>query len=415
MSDPNYYSEDDWDCDSEYDEYHYGMAEYRTVEQLIDGLKENRCFSALLPSYQQFTSLQAAAIADALAKNTRLVELIMPNSCCGGTGGKLIGDAIGMNKTLRRLVIGFSDEDLEQMAEGLGKSTSLISLQVLEVAEKGAAAIGKVLSHTSTLQELNLNDKEDEGVEFGDEGAVAIADGLLKNKSLKKLRLVRCGIEERGTACIAKSLESHPTMQKVNFAGNFIGEAGACAIARAIAKNRALAKIRIGAAVSEACDGYEGCYYCDDRFEWSGDTFASFDLAVRESIPRAAPLQIRGLSCNNSTEDDEVVAHLEKKWAHQQQIVAFGMGLDARLGKGSLVQGLDGDILKLIAKLGFADTLEYKGKTSLRRRWQEPAALPPGWERHHDRKSYRFFYCNVSLGKRQWNRPGIIRNVELLE
>ena len=408
MSDSEYDSGGDWDYDSEYD---HGMADYRTAEQLIYGLKDNRCSCAVVHTSQPFTSLQAAAIADALAKNTRLVELIMPDSSCEkGTGAKLIGDAIGTNMTLVRLVLGgFSDDDLEQFSDGLGKSKSLISLQVLEVEEKGAAAIGKVLKHTSTLQQLNLNDRDDDGVEFGDEGAMAIADGLLKNKSLKKLRLVRCGFESRGAASIAKSLEKHPNMKKINFAGNFIGDAGACAIARATAKNRALAQIRIGPAVSDAClPDYEGCYYSDERFEWSVDTFASFDLAIKESIPRATTFKLRGLSCPNATQDDEVVALLEKMWADHLRIVAFGMGLIDRLGKGSLVQGLSGDILKLIAKLGFPDYLAHEGKwPSLSRRWSRPLdPLPPGWERHHHRKSYRFFYQNASLGLRQWNRPG---------
>ena len=425
MSDSEYDSEDDLDYNPE----------YGTAEELINGLKENKYFTALLHTKQEFTSLQADAIADALDKNTRLEELRMPFSRCGGTRAKLIGDAIGKNTTLEHLVLGFRDDDLEQISDGLGKSQSLISLQVLEVAAKGAAAIGKVLSHTSTLKELNLNDKEDEGgVEFGDEGAMAIAEGLLNNKSLEKLRLVRCGFESKGAVSIAKSLENHPNMKKINIAGNFIGEAGACAIAKAIAKNRALAKIRIGGPVSERFGSHEGVIYSDDRFRWSDEVFASFGRAFQESIPRATTLTLRGLSIDGYPDkDDEVVAHLEGVWAHPPLVVAFGMGLNNRLGKGSLVQRLDGDIFKLIATLAFPDTLGYdrvQGKTNLMsltsllhknrptgrfdtqclsdiiyEMMRSKAPLPPGWERKHDQESYRFFYENASLDKRQWKRP----------
>lgn len=54
----------------------------------------------------------------------------------------------------------------------------------------------------------------------------ALAQGLIKNKTLKELDLSHCKIEDHGALCVAKLISEHPTIEILNLCDNKIGGVG---------------------------------------------------------------------------------------------------------------------------------------------------------------------------------------------
>jgi len=93
------------------------------------------------------------------------------------------------------------------------------------------------------------------------------------------------------------------------------------------------------------------------RYNWTKETRASFESAIRSSIPRATTLVIKE---GRHAPYKDLIAHCERQWHDRQILLAFGMGLQSRLGEGSLVQAIGGDLFKLVAMMGFANSLELR-------------------------------------------------------
>jgi Ran GTPase-activating protein (RanGAP) involved in mRNA processing and transport len=91
--------------------------------------------------------------------------------------------------------------------------------------------------------------------EFGDVGAVAFADALKVNTTVKDIHLGGNEIGAEGAAALASALNVNKTVTKINFYMNEFGDVGAAAFADALKVNTTvtdidLSCIHIGA---EAC------------------------------------------------------------------------------------------------------------------------------------------------------------------
>jgi Ran GTPase-activating protein (RanGAP) involved in mRNA processing and transport len=385
-----------------------GINTKKRVDALGRALETSASLVELDISSNNFGDVGARSLAGGLTKNTSLKVLKAFGCNVKGPGSKAIGIALGSNSTLEDLRWGTpmygrdKDGDIhgfeydhpaaiqwrnrlaktgaEGFAEGLSKNKALkvldlslthiesngaqaigdslgvnshlceLSLQATNFSAKGMKCLGDSLCRNAALTSLNLNENW-----FGDMGAVALGRSMVGNKSLKSLQLINCQFKVAGACSIAYALGTMPAMQKINMAGNYIGNTGAQALARAIARNRNLADVRLGQSLS--IEYGHNCWYGDEGYRWSEETYDAFELAIRSSMPRAATLKIKD---TNNVIFEDLVALIEKKMQDQPMLVGFGMGMHKRLGEGSIVQGLGSDIFKLVAKIGF-ESLEMGG------------------------------------------------------
>jgi Ran GTPase-activating protein (RanGAP) involved in mRNA processing and transport len=352
----------------------------------------------------------ARSLAGGLTKNTSLKVLKAFGCNVKGPGSKAIGIALGSNSTLEELRWGtpaYEEYDGKMrsfqsrhpraftwcnhlhkvgalgFAEGLTKNKVLkvLDLSLANIESNGAQAIGKSLGVNSHLCELNLQatNFSAKGLKclgaslgstkngaltslnlsdnwFGDAGAVALGKGMWCNQSLKSLQLVTCRFKAAGAKKLSNGLH-FSRVETVDLSGNYIGDSGASAIANAIAWNRNLADVRIGPALVVTDFGGTNYWNADGRYNWSMETRASFASAIRSSTPRATTLVIKE---GHRTPYKDLIAHCERQWNDRQILLAFAMGLQSRLGEGSLVQAIGGDLFRLVAVVGFAKSLELR-------------------------------------------------------
>ena len=84
------------------------------------------------------------------------------------------------------------------------------------------------------------------GNKLGDDGAVILADGIIKSNTLKLLEISYNDIRARGAIAIANSLTHNTTMEVLGISGNPISRDGAIAIAEAITNNKTLKTLYLG-------------------------------------------------------------------------------------------------------------------------------------------------------------------------
>ena len=112
-----------------------------------------------------------------------------------------------------------------------------LSLESNDFAVEGARTLGRFLKsgQNKTLSSLNLGFNR-----LGDEGVVALVDGLKSNGSLRKLFIGDCNISDDGAIALASLLEHGSHLKDLFLQGNGIGEAGLMAVANALKRNQSL-------------------------------------------------------------------------------------------------------------------------------------------------------------------------------
>lgn len=131
---------------------------------------------------------------------------------------------------LRLRGVGLSAEQSEAIMKAVSLSTNLQNLIFREHAFSTSAAknLAKALA-AGTLRILDLRDTV-----LHDEGAMALAEGLMENKSLEFVDVNGCDVGADGMVSLAKAVVSHPTLESLHATNNPIGDAGAVALGAAI-------------------------------------------------------------------------------------------------------------------------------------------------------------------------------------
>ena len=140
--------------------------------------------------------------------NCNLEQLILSTNLCSLSGHRSLGTLVQRVTSLKSLNLcgnTIDDEGLQGLVEGM---TNYCSLQTLYLSDNHLiTAVGlRTLpaffqSDNCCLKELWLF-----GINFGDDGAVALANGLIGNESLINLRFDWSGITARGWAAFSKLL-----------------------------------------------------------------------------------------------------------------------------------------------------------------------------------------------------------------
>ena len=120
--------------------------------------------------------------------------------------------------------------------------SKIITLNKNSISDAGAVAIAQALHHNSTLKQLYLSFNS-----ISDVGAEAIAQALHHNSTLKQLYLSFNSISDVGAEAIAQALHHNSTLEQLCLSHNSISDTGAVAIAQALHHNSALKRLYLNA------------------------------------------------------------------------------------------------------------------------------------------------------------------------
>ena len=106
------------------------------------------------------------------------------------------------------------------------------------ISDAGAVALAQALHHNSTLRELDLSNNS-----ISDAGAVALAQAFHHNSTLKELDLSNSSISDAGAVALARALHHNSTLEWLVLSNNSVSDAGAVALARALHHNSTLRRL----------------------------------------------------------------------------------------------------------------------------------------------------------------------------
>ena len=207
----------------------------------LTSLTKANCFPHLKLTGNQLGDSDIVLISDSLKTNTILKRISVARCHLSGQGGKAIGDALMVNRSLQVLDL-HDNPGVVHIAESLKHNHSLleINLRRCGITEKGCKAIGDALMVNRYLQVLDLYNNAISAA------VVHITKSLKHNHSLLEINLGNCGISEKGAKAICEALMVNRSLQVLDLEYNPIS-AGVVHIAESLKHNRSLLKINLGA------------------------------------------------------------------------------------------------------------------------------------------------------------------------
>jgi len=176
------------------------------LEALAESLAHNRALRVLsISANTAITETGVRAISRSLQSRKCLLEDLQLDSInIGEEGGKILGDALSINTSLVSLSlmcgendISIGDDGLKALAVGLSHNSHLKQLNLSgnrAITSVGLRSLKQYLrSSLCALETLSVD-----FINFGDEGAYALADALGQNKSLKQLLFCDSDITSKG-------------------------------------------------------------------------------------------------------------------------------------------------------------------------------------------------------------------------
>ena len=210
-----------------------------------------------------------------LIRENCVVKLSMRNTPIPCSGLVSVLHAAMYSEEITSLRLEFTNFDemaLKALATLMKRSKAIVEyhLQHLSILNNGVALICDALAENKIIEVLNLS-QNDFGVEgarslarfmlankntslarlvlfgnsIGDEGVVALVDGLRGNESLRALGLSACEISDQGAIALASLMEHGSHLEALFLQGNEIGEAGVKALANALKHNQSLQYLQI--------------------------------------------------------------------------------------------------------------------------------------------------------------------------
>jgi Ran GTPase-activating protein (RanGAP) involved in mRNA processing and transport len=184
------------------------------LEMLAAGLIHNRALRVLsISGNTAITDTGVRAISRILQSRTTsgLEKLRLDRINLGDGGGKILADALSINKSLVSLSLlcvggmSIGNEGLRALSVGLSRNSTLRELDLSGNTAITAAGLHSLKwyfrSPLCALETLFIK-----SINFGDKGAYALADALARNKSLKRLLFSEGGITSKGWKAFLKFL-----------------------------------------------------------------------------------------------------------------------------------------------------------------------------------------------------------------
>eukprot|EP00984_Skeletonema_dohrnii_P015070 scaffold6450_cov147-Skeletonema_dohrnii-CCMP3373.AAC.2 len=182
------------------------------LEALAETLAHNRALRVLsISENAAITETGVRALSRSLQSRKCLLEDLQLDSInIGEDGGKILGDALSNNTSLVALslrcwgnAVSIGDDGLRALALGLSRNSHLKDLDLSgnrAITSVGLRSLKQYFrSPTCALETLEVY-----SIDFGDEGAYALADALGRNKSVKSLRFDKRGITSKGWKAFLK-------------------------------------------------------------------------------------------------------------------------------------------------------------------------------------------------------------------
>ena len=246
------------------------------ARELFEGIQQSKSLKQLsLDNFHLFG-------LEELSTNSTLISLVLNYYNMDNEGAMTLKRVLIANKSLRRmsLNVSFISMDIaEVLGQGLQHNTGIVELTLMNI--KGDGVIGNViqkLGKNSTLTSLrllwNVKDMGEEEVAIDKEGAVALKQALIENKTLKEMILdffiksmdvheaevvaeglqYNTGVIQLGLCSITEDvvigtllqgLRRNSTLTSLGLLNDNIDKEGATALKQVLIENTTLRKVRL--------------------------------------------------------------------------------------------------------------------------------------------------------------------------
>ena len=143
-----------------------------------------------------------------------------------------------------------TDQTADYFAVGLAESQSVQALKLSHsfwekksISSNGAVSIFRSLEHNTTLEELDLSGNRQLGEGDSEAAGCAIERMLNVNRTLKLLKLAKCGFTSEVASSFSNGLAQNHSVSKMILHSNNIGSAGAVSIFRSLEHNTSLEEL----------------------------------------------------------------------------------------------------------------------------------------------------------------------------
>jgi hypothetical protein len=191
----------------------------------------------------------AGEIAESLAKGIPGVKILtLSRNQIRARGGVQIGQAIQRHPTLEKLNLDnniMGDNPVIQLSKKLqtskGPKIKHLNLSEMNLSAKSMEELAKAIAFSTNLESINLEGN----FRISPTGAKILANGLKKNRSLKKIVARYCDLGDDGAYDFITALLKHGNIEYLDIMWNSISNKGVEAIATFLRVNRKLKYLNI--------------------------------------------------------------------------------------------------------------------------------------------------------------------------
>lgn len=204
----------------------------------ITALSANSRLQTLRLSKNHFTVDQLATLATTLEGNVSLIALVLDDNDLGPDSAVEIARILRRSslKTLSLAGNRIGDDGAQAIANALlsNKTLTSLNLEYNDITSKGILSVSQALAHSASLQELSLAAND---LRFG--GTEHLADGLAVNQTLISLDLDSTLIVEDDIEVLVKVLRSpNSKVMTISIDGNGFGPGSVESLANAVQRRR---------------------------------------------------------------------------------------------------------------------------------------------------------------------------------
>lgn len=199
-----------------------------------------------------------ADLSDMLKTNKKITHLYLMQIRANSYSE--LGDALAENTTLKSILIQMPHTrdfniGLESIAPGLCRNTTLERLRICFIESRAFEAICTALQSHPKMQALEFYQNPFE--RFNPETTVALRNLLEKNRSIVRLSLESCKVDQNACESICEGLIGNSTLKELILTGNDLNNAACSALAHLLKQNTSLKRLALGANTAGVEEGMD--------------------------------------------------------------------------------------------------------------------------------------------------------------
>lgn len=218
----------------------------QTATSIAGVLKSNSSLRTLVIFGNNLEDVGGSVIVSTLEEESLcLSELWLWDCGVGLETARAFGQALKVNRVLTIANFrghAFGDDGGVAIAEGLAENLNLEELKICKCGLGKAAgkAFQKALTKNTRLKILELSYEQ-----FEDAGGAAIAAGVGASKSLQELYIYKCGLSSASAMALATALTTNSSLRILDLFGDAITDEGCASIVGALGFNQSVAELRL--------------------------------------------------------------------------------------------------------------------------------------------------------------------------